>query len=150
MLEPRFERIERSTTHGQHAGLVALAGHANAAIRYVQIEEIETNELAKPQAGRVKQLEHRAIAHGQLAIAFDCEQTCDLIGIERCRKPTSRLRRLHVDGRVRRDDVGVNEKAQELPHGRQTPRKASRARTLAVAPRRVTTNQVSVESLELE
>ncbi len=49
--------------------------------------EIEADELGEPQAGRIEQLHHRAVAHAEAVVGADLEQARDLVGVERGRQP---------------------------------------------------------------
>ena len=67
--QPGVQCLARERADRHHARLVALAQHAHRVVGEIDVVDLQPRELGQAQAGRIEQLEHGAIAHGQRLIA---------------------------------------------------------------------------------
>ena len=65
-----FHRLQGLFANRNDALFIALAYHAHGSFKFVQIGDPEQDEFTHAQSGRIKEIEHGAIAYARRGISF--------------------------------------------------------------------------------
>src|SRR5690606_1336838 len=131
--EPGAQGLERVAPHRHDALAAALAHDAHARVVEVESREVELRELREPEARRIEELEDRAVAGDDRAVAANVEQLRHAIRIQRARKPLADLRRAHARCRVRAKLLLAHEETAAAPQRGKPARDAAGAESAAKA-----------------
>ena len=123
-LRARVAQVAREPERGllaerDGALLPALAAHVHELLLEVDVGEVEVDRLAAAQAGRVDELDERAVAQCERAVARErLEQAVDLVGLRCVRQAARAARACDRLGHA----AGAEREAQERAHGGQPAR----------------------------
>jgi aminopeptidase len=106
-------------TQGHHPLLASLAADVDVLLFEVDVLQIERDRFRAPQSARVHELDERAVAQRERAVAVErVERRVDLVRARRIGQPARETRR----ERCIRDSVGPEREAEERPHRGETAR----------------------------
>jgi len=90
--EPSLDRLARRRAHRDDALLRPLAHHAHFSLCEIHAAHVERGELGQAQAGGVRELEQRAVAHAPALIVAQRHEPHGFVRRERRGEPLRRLR----------------------------------------------------------
>src|SRR4029079_19596117 len=70
------------------------------AARWIATADVKSRELRQPQPRRIRELEQRAVTHGEPIVAGDGHEPCGLVRRQRGRQPARGFWRPDAGGRI--------------------------------------------------
>ena len=120
-LEPGLHRLDCLAAYRQYARLAAFAGDPHQALAEIDAAEVQRRHFGQPQAGRIHQLQHRAVPTGHRIGRGNIQKTCYLVQVQGAGQQTGRPGRLYAARGIVRQAALLFQVVEETARPGQAP-----------------------------